>query len=343
MKQFIIILIFFCILPVSVFGQSNNVGIIQGIWFSEGTFFAGDAIRIYTAIQNNTGDDIEGIIEFFDNDISIGTKDFSSLNRRISEIWIDTVVTEGEHNYSVKITEAAINRPGEPNELVVPRIIESDEIITVGIDTDGDDIGDSEDLDDDNDGFSDEEEQEKGTDPLNEQSVPVTNFIDEIQEESERTIFQEIISALQNSDNKNKSDLEKKNNDTISSTGDIPLPAYIENIEHQYPAVSNITQPLSVIQNVVVPKIHQEQTRVKNRIEIPEDRSSGSLVESIKNSKDSPQITGWKYWMYQIYSWLLLIFNWIFSCIICMILLLFISLHLVLKLFFRMFRRRFQK
>ena len=50
--------------------------------------------------------------------------------------------------------------------VAVPRIITSDETLVVGVDTDGDDIGDDEDTDDDNDGYTDEEEIENGTDPL---------------------------------------------------------------------------------------------------------------------------------------------------------------------------------
>jgi len=178
MKKSFLFLFLACIMPVTMFAQSSNIGIVTGIWFSEDVFFSGDPIRIYTAVQNNSGEDIEGDVEFFDNDISIGKKDFTAPNSRVVEVWLDTTVTKGKHNYSVTFTEAQINKSGEVPKTITPRSIKSSDTIIVDNDSDGDNIGDTEDLDDDNDGFSDIEEITKGSDPLDKNSIPLQENID---------------------------------------------------------------------------------------------------------------------------------------------------------------------
>ena len=202
------------IFPSLVFAQSANVGIIQGIWFSADEFFAGDPIRIYTAIQNNSGEEIQGVVEFFDNDQSLGKKDFIAPDRRISELWIDSIITEGEHDYSVVITEASVDIPGESLRAVTPRVIESEDILVAEIDTDGDDIADRLDTDDDNDGFSDIDEIAIGTDPLDKDNLPISvestngsnanaveisgdsNSSGSVVTENEKNLAQELIEAL---------------------------------------------------------------------------------------------------------------------------------------------------
>jgi hypothetical protein len=350
MKKITFTILFFLIFPIFVLAQSTNVGIIKGIWFSEDIFFADDPIRIYTAIQNNSGDDIEGIVEFFDNDISIGKKNFTSLNARISEVWMDSIISEGEHNYSVQITEALINRPGEANEIIIPRVIESDETLVADVDTDGDNTGDAEDLDDDDDGFSDKEEEEEGTDPLDESSIPNTEDNKNTNEEAkDTTLIQEIINSIigtNSTDTDNDSlDVEDiTNNSSEIDLQSIQLPTFAKNIEQEYPIAGKVTQPLSTIQNIMVPKISQEQDRITNILkpEISlETKSESTLLPD--NINTPAQNTGWRYWVNSIYSWVLSAFLWIFSCLLCTIILLFILLHLILKLLFFGGRRLFNR
>lgn len=349
MKKIVITFLLFLVLPISLLAQSNNIGIIKGIWFSEDTFFAGDPVRIYTAIQNNTGDDIEGIVEFFDNDISIGKKNFTALDRRIAEIWIDSIVSEGKHNYSVQITEAAINKPGEANEPVAPRVIESDETLVVDIDTDGDDVGDMEDTDDDNDGFSDKEEEKEGTNPLDDSSIPEKEEPKvERSDQNDDNIIQKIINEITGSNSAETTPVESSsgefsqnnNAESADTFNPIELPSFVEKIQQEYPVVSRVSKPLNNIQNAIVPKITQEQKRIESRIRKPKVEISSDTTNTQEISEPEKKLSGWQYWMYQIYSWILFAFSWIFSCLICMIILLFIVLHIVLKIFFRIFKRR---
>lgn len=341
MKKILLLLIFTFTIPILVSAQSSNIGIIKGIWFSEDIFFAGDPIRIYTAIQNNSGEDIEGSVEFFDNDISIGKKNFTALDRRVSELWIDTIVSEGKHDYSVAITEAVINRPGEAAEPITPRVIESDETITADIDTDGDRIGNSDDPDDDNDGFTDIEEKKEGTDPLSKEDKPT--IIEPVTEKEKDNFLNDIVNVLKGDSEKK----EKTSNSDIANDIDEPeiiIPPVIQKLETSYPVISKVTQPLNTIQNIVVPSAEKERIRVVRKIK-PAPIENKAPADGINTDIDALAeynhgLTGWQYWLWSIYSWILLGIKWIFSCLICMILLIFFGIHLILRLLFKLFRRK---
>jgi len=341
MKNILLLMVFSFIIPVVSFAQSANVGIVTGIWFSEEVFFGGDAIRVYTAVHNNSGQDIEGNVEFFDNEISIGQKDFAALNGRVVEVWIDTVVTEGEHDYSVIITEAQINKPGQAPEVITPRSVNSSDVIIVENDNDGDNIGDREDLDDDNDGFSDEEELAQGTDPTDINSTPLQDNpdVDIVETDIDESSFIDDVLAIFNSEN---------NIEMVPNTeGDIALiekPNFVQNIEESYPIVTRATTPLNDLQNTIVPGIVNEREKVIKRIR-PDSVENKSPEQGIATDIDALAefdhgLVGWQYWLWSIYSWILLIGQWIFSCLVCMIILIFIGIHLILRFIFRLFRPR---
>ena len=148
-------------------GETVNAGFVSGLWFSSNDFFAGDNVRIYSAIQNNSGFDIVGKIQFFDNEEIIGEAEFSALNGRLVEKWADWSVKRGDHNIYVKLTDtkkALIGGGFESINLAFDASPVDKRFID--LDTDGDKIGDAIDTDDDNDGLSDEEEKVLGTDSL---------------------------------------------------------------------------------------------------------------------------------------------------------------------------------
>ncbi len=145
-----------------------NAGFVSGLWYSSNTFFAGDNVRIYSAIQNNSGFDIVGKIQFFNNEEIIGESDFSAVNGQLAEKWADWKAEKGDHNIYIKLIDtkkALIGGEFEPITLAFDssnadkRFVDSD--------TDGDKIGDAVDTDNDNDGLSDIQEKALGTDSLN--------------------------------------------------------------------------------------------------------------------------------------------------------------------------------
>lgn len=144
-----------------------NAGFVSGLWYSKTPFFSGDEVRIYTVIQNQSGFDIMGTVQFFDNKESIGQSDFSVVNGRLIEKWADWKPKKGEHEISVTIIDTKKIEIGkDPEAINLASNLSISEKYIVDSDTDGDGVGNQNDLDDDNDGISDEEEEQAGTDSL---------------------------------------------------------------------------------------------------------------------------------------------------------------------------------
>ena len=156
----------FFFIPLLTFAQAFNAGFVQGLWYSEETFFAEEPIRVYVAIRNNTGEDLTGVVEFFDNEKRIGKSTVSALDGRIIESWVDWTPSYGEHTISAEIVEMELHSVGAETETIEVRSAVAEDVLFVDRDTDGDGVGDQDDRDDDGDGVSDRVEQKNGTDPL---------------------------------------------------------------------------------------------------------------------------------------------------------------------------------
>lgn len=166
MALFTALIFFFSALTAQA-KEDANAGFVNGLWFSRYPFFAGDTVRLYAALQNNSGFDIKGAATFFDKNEKIGETDFSVVNGRLLEVWTDWQVAEGNHAISVAITEAFKAEVGKnPESIVLAFASFSQEPLMVGKDTDGDRVEDSKDTDDDNDGLLDSEEKQYKTNPL---------------------------------------------------------------------------------------------------------------------------------------------------------------------------------
>ena len=153
----------------SILAQSNiiNAGIVRGLWYSKVPFFAENQVRIYTALQNQSGFDITGTIQFLDGEIIIGESEFSVVDGDLIKEWVDWEVTQGYHSISIKVINVQkheLNKDPEPISLNLGTLGSDEQF--ADFDTDGDLIGNEEDLDDDNDGISDDEEIIIGTNPL---------------------------------------------------------------------------------------------------------------------------------------------------------------------------------
>lgn len=168
-KVLLFFLLFLTSIPVAFSASGEEAGFLQNnILYSKDPFFAGEKIKIYTILYNNTGDYLSGNVSFFDNEEKIGEKKFLITPERIVKgIYIDWKVTEGKHKISAKIdsTNTGINDKAKSIEIENTEVISKEEKFA-DFDTDGDGIGDSEDKDDDNDGLTDLEENFLGTNPF---------------------------------------------------------------------------------------------------------------------------------------------------------------------------------
>lgn len=180
-------------LTVSVAQAGLNAGFVNGLWYSQSSFFAEDEVRVYTVIQNQSGFDITGTVSFFDNGNSLGQSDFSIVNGRLIEKWADWLVSQGEHEISVKISNTKKIEIGKsPESIELDSDLSISEKHNIDLDTDGDGVGNKNDFDDDGDGNSDEEEKILGTNPLvfDKKVEPIKNEISG--GENQKTKFVEI-------------------------------------------------------------------------------------------------------------------------------------------------------
>ncbi len=187
--QFIVIffLFFLIFLPLSAIAQITQngfeVGIIPGnIWYSPTKFFAGDKIKIYTAIFNNSGLDISGTVIFSDNSQEIGKKDFFlSADEKIKAIFVEWTAQAGNRNISVRLTNLNKIIDGEKKYIQLEDQQIAKANITIDYDNDQDGVGDLIDEDDDNDGIKDDVEKDNNLDPQkNEGEVLKEEFLSKI-------------------------------------------------------------------------------------------------------------------------------------------------------------------
>jgi len=156
-----------CFAPGFALSADLNAGFVQGLWYSKTPFFAGETVRIYTAIQNNSGFDIQGTVEFLLNGAVTGKSNFSAVQGRIVDVWTDWKVSQGNQELSAKIVQAFKLEIGkDPEPIVLANAVLGTSQVFVDLDTDKDGLGNTEDPDDDNDLLSDAAEKELGTNPL---------------------------------------------------------------------------------------------------------------------------------------------------------------------------------
>ncbi|MBU1046889.1 Ig-like domain-containing protein [Patescibacteria group bacterium] len=150
-----------------VYAENFEIDFVNDFRYSQFSFFAGDDVRVYSTLQNSAGFDIEGIIQFYDNDKFIGDFKFLIANGKTTESWTDWRPSEGEHSLSAKITSLKkLGIAQKPTDISLEKEISVIKQINIDIDTDKDGIGNKDDLDDDNDSYSDKKEIELGTNPL---------------------------------------------------------------------------------------------------------------------------------------------------------------------------------
>jgi hypothetical protein len=147
--------------------------ILFGIWFSNSKAFSKKAIRLYISLTNQSGFDVTGTIEVYDNGVLVGRQDVLMVNGRFTDWWInqpDRVFTYGDHIFDIRLVKSFIWEVGKPPREIVFKNSSFTQKKFMDRDTDGDELGDLEDPDDDNDNVSDEEELALGLDPKSKNS-----------------------------------------------------------------------------------------------------------------------------------------------------------------------------
>ena len=134
---------------------SSNAGIVQGLWFETDTFFAGDTVRVYVAVRNNTAGDFSGTVEFFADEERIERNNIDALPGRLVESWADWTPDYGTSTLRATLSRTEISSSASGTEAIAVTSALAELARFVDRDTDGDTIGDNVDPDDDNDGIPD--------------------------------------------------------------------------------------------------------------------------------------------------------------------------------------------
>ncbi len=153
-------------LPFPALANTINAGFVSGFWYSEAPVFAGDTVRVYVAIRNNTEADLTGTVIFYANDKRLGSQSVSALDGRIIESWIDWTPSYGNYELRAELNRVTLSAAGEASEPVASALAAATDSLFIDYDTDGDGIGNEDDTDDDGDGVTDADEVAAGTDPL---------------------------------------------------------------------------------------------------------------------------------------------------------------------------------
>lgn len=175
------IIIFFIALIFPFFSyaaeETINVGLVEGLWFSENLFFEGDTVYLHAAFFNSSKFDISGIIVFYNNGEEFYKKKIEVKGDDLFYIKAPFIAVQGLQNFQGEILEVKKITEDGNEEKVLAKNKTTDlgtTVINVDKDTDNDDIGDKEDSDDDNDGYSDEIEAKENSNPLDKNSTPKT-------------------------------------------------------------------------------------------------------------------------------------------------------------------------
>ncbi len=164
--KWVLLFLLITLLTPCTFAQEFNAGLINGLWYSQEKIFTNEPVRIYVAIRNNTGEDLTGRVEFYDNNKVIGRAEVSALDGRIVESWTDWIPDHGEHTLSASLSRTELSKVGSSTKAVEVTSALAEDIIFVDYDTDKDGVGNVDDIDDDGDGISDTVEEENNTNPL---------------------------------------------------------------------------------------------------------------------------------------------------------------------------------
>lgn len=145
-------LIFFFILTTTAWAYSGDMSVTtQDISIIPDTLLEGQQARIYATVTSRSGEDLLGIVRFYDNGAQIGAdQPISIFKGKTDGVFINwTPASYGNRTITVKIF------PWEP-DIDDPSNNSIETTIYIGQDTDHDGITNTSDPDDDNDGVPDE-------------------------------------------------------------------------------------------------------------------------------------------------------------------------------------------
>ena len=99
-----LLFVFGSVLFPTVSSAALNAGVVNGVWFSTATPEEGEKVRIFTAIQNQSNETIQGNVAFLVNTEIVGTTSFTVQSNDIIPVSIQYIFPGGDYDVSAYIT-----------------------------------------------------------------------------------------------------------------------------------------------------------------------------------------------------------------------------------------------
>ncbi|MAZ67153.1 hypothetical protein CL652_00020 [bacterium] len=106
MRTLGIFTIFITAAPLFAFAAALNAGVVNGVWFSDPNPEAGEEVRIFTAVQNSSGETVSGTVAFLVNGDIVGSVAFTVDNNEVRAVSVPYVFEDGAHEVSAYITSS---------------------------------------------------------------------------------------------------------------------------------------------------------------------------------------------------------------------------------------------
>ncbi len=123
-KHFIFFALLICLYfaPNLYAEELTNTGFIPGqIWYSAEPLTEGNTVKIYTAVWNNTSSPLSAKVEFYDQNVVLGTRDIIVPSLQLKEVSVSWKVTSGDHSISAKIISPSITASGKKKAILLNR------------------------------------------------------------------------------------------------------------------------------------------------------------------------------------------------------------------------------
>jgi len=128
MKKYFVLFILFYIafIPSASATVITTTGFIPGqIWYSKDTINEGDTVKIYTAIWNNSASPLSAKVEFYDQNVILGTRDVVVPSQQLIDASVTWKVTAGDHSISAKIISPSVTVSGKKEIVTVNNVLTS--------------------------------------------------------------------------------------------------------------------------------------------------------------------------------------------------------------------------
>ncbi|MFA6999948.1 MAG: hypothetical protein WC241_02415 [Candidatus Paceibacterota bacterium] len=119
-KYFIFFTLIYLISTNVALANTTATGFIPGqIWYSKDTIIEGDTVKIYTAVWNNASSTLSAKVEFYDQNVLLGTRDVVVAPSELVDTYVSWKVTSGDHIITAKIISPSITVGGKKEIVVI--------------------------------------------------------------------------------------------------------------------------------------------------------------------------------------------------------------------------------